>query len=186
MTSLPNPRSNDGSTAFDLDWIRSNTTTNERGCWLWLGSLDEKGYGRVNAKGFPKRVHQCTWKLAGRTVPKPLMLDHTCKNKPCCNPDHLETVTNQENVRRGDSLRFVGGACPECGSSRLYKRRFGHACADCRKRYEQTAARVAARAEYEKFRASNAKRIEQHRAACARYNAKKRAEQLGLLGGDGK
>jgi len=34
-------------------------------------------------------------------VQEGLVLDHfRCNNKPCCNPAHLEPVTNEENVRR--------------------------------------------------------------------------------------
>src|SRR5699024_5721792 len=29
-------------------------------------------------------------------------IDHLCLNKACCNPEHLEVVTTQENTRRRD------------------------------------------------------------------------------------
>jgi hypothetical protein len=35
-------------------------------------------------------------------------LDHLCRNTACCNPEHLEKVTHQENNQRGDH-RNVGG-----------------------------------------------------------------------------
>lgn len=35
-----------------------------------------------------------------KTVPVGLELDHLCLNVWCCNPDHLEPVTKQENMRR--------------------------------------------------------------------------------------
>lgn len=31
-------------------------------------------------------------------------IDHTCRNKKCCNPNHLEAVSGYENMRR---LRFA-------------------------------------------------------------------------------
>jgi hypothetical protein len=32
-----------------------------------------------------------------------MQLDHLCRNRRCCNPDHLEPVTSDENKRRGYS-----------------------------------------------------------------------------------
>jgi hypothetical protein len=34
-------------------------------------------------------------------VPEGLVLDHKCRVRICCNPEHLEAITNEENVRRG-------------------------------------------------------------------------------------
>ena len=33
-------------------------------------------------------------------------LDHLCRNRWCCNPDHLEDVTTAVNVRRGDCTKL--------------------------------------------------------------------------------
>jgi hypothetical protein len=38
-------------------------------------------------------------------IPEGLQLDHLCRNKVCCNPDHLEAVTPKENVHRGLSKK---------------------------------------------------------------------------------
>jgi hypothetical protein len=170
---LPNPRPNNGSVPLDLAWIRSNTRPHDE-CWLWLGSVDRKGYGHVRTGTKNSRVHTVAYELAVGAVPSGLMLDHVCRNPSCCNPAHLEPVTNQENVRRGRSLVYVGGTCPRCGSARLFEARWGHRCADCLRGYEQRPERVAARAEYERKRAQTDARKAQHRAACARYNARKR------------
>src|SRR5690554_7618442 len=34
-------------------------------------------------------------------IPEGLHLDHLCRNRACVRPDHLEPVTNKENVHRG-------------------------------------------------------------------------------------
>lgn len=75
-------------------------------CWEWPGAKCN-GYGvvgiSVNKK--PKRFYAYTlaynW-LYG-PVPKGLHIDHLCRNRACFNPYHLEAVTQQENIRRGDA-----------------------------------------------------------------------------------
>jgi hypothetical protein len=41
------------------------------------------------------------YELFVNPVPAGLQLDHLCRVRSCCNTDHLEPVTLQENVRRG-------------------------------------------------------------------------------------
>lgn len=74
-----------------------------QGCWVWIGSLNEKGYGHYWDR---KRVHLAhKWyyeKVKGK-VPDGYVLDHLCRNHPCVRPDHLEPVTVKENTLRGES-----------------------------------------------------------------------------------
>lgn len=70
------------------------------GCWLWVGSRDRKGYGRFNVGGAPQLAHRFSYELAKGPIPDSLTLDHLCMNSSCVNPDHLEPVTNEENLRR--------------------------------------------------------------------------------------
>ena len=72
------------------------------GCWLWKGSLTVYGYGQFQpARGKSYRAHRLAWEIARGPVPEGLVLDHLCRNRACCNPDHLEPVTHRENVLRG-------------------------------------------------------------------------------------
>jgi hypothetical protein len=78
-------------------------------CWEWTGWLNEWGYGRayiatrVENRTVWKswKVHRLVWTLLVGEIPKGLTLDHLCRNHACCNPDHLEPVTNRVNVLRG-------------------------------------------------------------------------------------
>ena len=67
------------------------------GCWLWNGYLNQDGYGRVSINKRLQMVHRATY----GEVPPGTEIDHKCRVRSCCNPDHLEAVPHAENVRRG-------------------------------------------------------------------------------------
>jgi hypothetical protein len=77
------------------------------GCIIWLGAVNEDGYGNIgkttNRSGM---AHIAAWELANGPVPDGLELDHLCRVRSCINVDHLEPVTHEENVRRGDHLTW--------------------------------------------------------------------------------
>lgn len=39
-------------------------------------------------------------------IPGKKQIDHKCRNRLCCNPDHLELVTHKENQRRRDAAKL--------------------------------------------------------------------------------
>lgn len=67
------------------------------GCWLWDGAVCNKGYGVTTRF----RAHRVVYSAIVGEIPKGLVLDHKCRVRSCCNPDHLEPVTSRENVLRG-------------------------------------------------------------------------------------
>lgn len=70
------------------------------GCWNWTGGTT-KGYGSFSAVGRKKvYAHRFSWELHRGPIPDGLVIDHLCRNTRCVNPDHLEPVTQLENVRR--------------------------------------------------------------------------------------
>jgi len=82
------------------------------GCWEWLAYRNYYGYGTLNVGGRMRLAHHAVWELIHQQ-PRPqsneagekLVSDHLCENRGCVNPDHIEFVTNAENVRRGQSGR---------------------------------------------------------------------------------
>jgi hypothetical protein len=66
------------------------------GCWNWLLGLSSGRYGNRNNIAAHRRYYE-TYKGA---IPEGLEIDHLCFNTKCVNPDHLEAVTQQENIRR--------------------------------------------------------------------------------------
>jgi hypothetical protein len=74
---------------------------------LYISTLNEDGYGKVvvawRETGAPVRrlAHRVMYELTKGLIPKGLDIDHLCRRRSCCNPEHLEAVTRKENVRRG-------------------------------------------------------------------------------------
>lgn len=79
------------------------------GCWLWLLSLRNDGYGAFAVRRNKSRpAHQISFELFKGGLPRKSspfawVIMHTCDNKVCVNPDHLKLATQQENIR--DSMR---------------------------------------------------------------------------------
>ncbi len=75
----------------------------ETGCWNWTAARDRHGYGRFGvAAGRVVFAHRTMYLVSVGDIPDNMVIDHLCRNPSCCNTDHLEVVTQAENVRRGN------------------------------------------------------------------------------------
>ena len=70
-------------------------------CWEWVGSKTN-GYGRVQVDKRTLYTHRVMWGELVGPIPLGMHLDHLCRNRACCNPDHMEAVRPVENTRRGE------------------------------------------------------------------------------------
>lgn len=69
------------------------------GCWVWTACISRYGYGQIVWRGIVTHAHRIVFELTGRgAVPAGLEVDHVCRNRACCNPDHLRIVTRTVNV----------------------------------------------------------------------------------------
>jgi hypothetical protein len=70
------------------------------GCWFWMGIINQGGYGRISLGRRRVVAHRIAYEIDRGPIPAGLQLDHLCRVRCCCNPDHLEPVTASVNVRR--------------------------------------------------------------------------------------
>jgi len=71
------------------------------GCWLWMENVDTSGYAQFSIKGKNRGAHRLSYERHRGEIPAGLQIDHLCRVRSCVNPDHMEMVTQQENMRRG-------------------------------------------------------------------------------------
>ena len=88
---------------LELRVRRYSSAPTAEGCVLWLGHLDADGYGKINVDRQPRGAHRVVYEMARGPIPAGLVLDHLCRNPSCINPEHLEPVTQRENVLRSRS-----------------------------------------------------------------------------------
>lgn len=70
------------------------------GCHLWLGALNDSGYGIFSLKaGLLVRAHHFSFELHRRRVPRGKILRHQCDVRCCVNPWHLEPGTASQNMK---------------------------------------------------------------------------------------
>lgn len=85
-------------------------------CWIWQGPKTPNGYGKHKiGPGHSDRViHRILWEHhKDQPVPDGMQLDHLCRNRACCNPDHFEVVTASENTKRQDHANRRATHCPK-------------------------------------------------------------------------
>ena len=91
-----------------LEAIKARCAIMPDGCWLWTGRTHD-GYGYVSWAGRNRRVHRLMYELLVGPIPDGLHIDHLCRVRSCCNPKHLQPVTNAENLRRSPLVGFNNG-----------------------------------------------------------------------------
>ena len=83
------------------------------GCLLWTRDAASQ-YGQIRVDGKAMGVHRAMYILSHGQPPSGYHIDHLCRVRICCNPDHLEAVTLGENVLRGNGISAVNARKTHC------------------------------------------------------------------------
>ncbi len=138
----------EASQAKILDACREEDRGHETPCWVWAGPVNSDGYGIVSVGPRGGRLftlpHRWAYAVFVGPIPAGLVPDHLCRTPACCNPEHLELVTQRQNVMRGDTIparNLAKTACPQghpYDETNTYVTRAGHRqCMTCRKQAQR-------------------------------------------------
>lgn len=104
-------------------------------CWVWTAGGD-KGYGKFMVKNHEEvKAHRFSWEIANnKKIPDGLVVDHLCRVPACVRPDHLEPVTNTENLRRGiGNFVAIAARATHCKNGHKYPERPAPYCYPARR-----------------------------------------------------
>lgn len=83
------------------------------GCHYWTGSKNLRGYGKFRLGSRVVRAHRFAYERTRAVIPDRIQVDHICRNPPCVNVEHLQLVTQHQNlalarIRAGKSSSYGG------------------------------------------------------------------------------
>lgn len=97
-------------------WERVDRASRADECWLWTGTVDRRGYGRLRYRGRFAKAHRLAYELTHGSIPEGMFVLHSCDEPGCCNPAHLRAGDHAENMRdrarRGRSRNARTTHCP--------------------------------------------------------------------------
>ncbi len=87
------------SRPFEVRFWEKVSPEPNTGCWLWMGSVGNGGYGVIQVDKKQIRAHRAAWLLMRGPVPDGLLVCHRCDNPLCVNVEsHCFLGTAKENA----------------------------------------------------------------------------------------
>ena len=83
-------------------------------CHEWNGHVTKNGYGLTYCNKKTCYVHRLVYEYYFGSIPTGFQIDHLCKNRKCMNPNHLEAVTQKENILRSDGITAIQSRQTHC------------------------------------------------------------------------
>lgn len=83
----------------DEDRLLHYRNITDAGCWETTATRIHSGYGMLWSNDAQRQVlaHRLAWAVWRGPIPADMEIDHTCENRSCFNPDHLQLVTQERN-----------------------------------------------------------------------------------------
>lgn len=73
-------------------------------------ALNADGYFRklftIDGKRVLKMYHRFVWERSGKVIPEGYEIDHICRNRKCCNPDHLQLLSISDHKVKTNKERY--------------------------------------------------------------------------------
>lgn len=88
-------------------------------CHLYAGVIDRHGYGNIFHKKY-YRAHRVIWENERGNIPKGLIINHLCRNRPCINIEHLELTTDRHNILTGIGASAINARKTHCKRGHEY------------------------------------------------------------------
>lgn len=115
-------------------------------CHVFHGSPNSDGYAHTSHNGKTIKIHRHVWEKANGTIPPKMEIDHQCRNRMCCNIDHLRVVTGRVNrIENSVGISAICAAKTHCKyghefneeNTRIYHNKktgkTGRVCLACKK-----------------------------------------------------
>lgn len=94
--------------------IKANVVVDASSCWVWQARLDADGYGHIQIQRRDRIAHRVSYEAFVGPIPEGLQIDHLCRVRACCNPEHLEAVTSRVNTLRGKGVSALNAVKTHC------------------------------------------------------------------------
>ena len=99
----------------------AKTVRTASGCIDWTASVNNKGYATFTvAPGRTVVAHRYAYEVHVGPIPAGMVLDHLCRNRACVNPDHMEPVTQSENLLRAVGMGRANARKTHCPAGHPY------------------------------------------------------------------
>lgn len=117
-------------------------------CWPWKGAkAPAHRYSPHILYGTWKKfkAHRVAYRIAVGPIPDNHTVDHVrnrgCTDTLCCNPAHLEPITQTEQVERRDADKIIAPGFSLCKYGHVRPRGRKAHCAECARRFGKEAQR---------------------------------------------